>query len=757
MFKNITRLLALAFLVAGLSFDVALAAKTLVVKNNVGETIFYLRAAKASTNAWGDDLMRSDEVLSDGTSKTFSLQGADAKNCNWDFQATDLDEEKVWLVENQNICTNKTVTFTEDHLTSTGEGNDVEVEDGSAVTIENNLGETIFYLRARPAGASDWGEDLLDQDGNTNTVSDGDSFKVNIPGLGGNRCMFDLQASGLSDRGEIKVLQNVNLCNSNEVTFGASDGNKVADNSSPDGKITVSNNAGETIFYLYARQSGSNDWGEDLLKDAGQELYTFQDGETGSLKIPGLSRSNCKFDFKATRLDGTVITEMRNLNLCNNPSVTFTSSGNNNSNNNNSGNTNGSITVSNSAGETIFYLYARKSGSNDWGEDLLKDAGQELYTFQDGETGSLKIPGLSRSNCKFDFKATRLDGTVITETRNLNLCNDDRVNFTASGNSNNNNSGNTNGSITVSNSAGETIFYLYARKSGSGSDWGEDLLKDAGEDLYTFQDGETGTLKIPGLSRSNCKFDFKATRLDGSVIEEASGLNLCNNPAYTFSSNGSVNNNNNNSGSGSPISVTNNVGETIFYLYARPSGSNDWGTDLLKDAGDDMYTFQDNESGTITIPGLGDGNCRFDLKATALDETNVLAQVNGVNLCSSTSLTFRRGNSGNNGNNGNNGNAGPQPGANFDYSSIKLENQTNDTLISVKVRPDGNGKFSEVFTAKDPNEGMGNMGSVNLNKFKGQCVFDIRAVGMDATYEKAGVNICNTKKFRLMKSDAKSE
>ena len=651
MFKNITRLLALAFLVAGLSFDVALAAKTVVVKNNVGETIFYLRAAKASTNAWGDDLMRSDEVLSDGTSKTFSLQGADAKNCNWDFQATDLDEEKVWLVENQNICTNKTVTFTEDHLTSTGEGNDVEVEDGSAVTIENNLGETIFYLRARPAGASDWGEDLLDQDGNTNTVSDGDSFKVNIPGLGGNRCMFDLQASGLSDRGEIKVLQNVNLCNSNEVTFGASDGNKVADNSSPDGKITVSNNAGETIFYLYARQSGSNDWGEDLLKDAGQELYTFQDGETGSLKIPGLSRSNCKFDFKATRLDGT----------------------------------------------------------------------------------------------------------VITETRNLNLCNDDRVNFTASGNSNNNNSGNTNGSITVSNSAGETIFYLYARKSGSGSDWGEDLLKDAGEDLYTFQDGETGTLKIPGLSRSNCKFDFKATRLDGSVIEEASGLNLCNNPAYTFSSNGSVNNNNNNSGSGSPISVTNNVGETIFYLYARPSGSNDWGTDLLKDAGDDMYTFQDNESGTITIPGLGDGNCRFDLKATALDETNVLAQVNGVNLCSSTSLTFRRGNSGNNGNNGNNGNAGPQPGANFDYSSIKLENQTNDTLISVKVRPDGNGKFSEVFTAKDPNEGMGNMGSVNLNKFKGQCVFDIRAVGMDATYEKAGVNICNTKKFRLMKSDAKSE
>ena len=80
-----------------------------------------------------------------------------------------------------------------------------------------------------------------------------------------------------------------------------------------------------------------------------------------------------------------------------------------------------------------------------------------------------------------------------------------------------------------------------------------------------------------------------------------------------------------------------------------------------------------------------------------------------------------------------------------------------EPLISVKVRPDGNGKFSEVFTAKDPNEGMGNMGSVNLNKFKGQCVFDIRAVGMDATYEKAGVNICNTKKFRLMKSDAKSE
>ena len=75
--------------------------------------------------------------------------------------------------------------------------------------------------------------------------------------------------------------------------------------------------------------------------------------------------------------------------------------------------------------------------------------------------------------------------------------------------------------------------------------------------------------------------------------------------------------------------------------------------------------------------------------------------------------------------------------------------------MTVRVRPKGATKFTEVYNAKDADAAMGASGQVNLSKFKGECVFDIRAVGLEATYEKMGVDVCRSKKIRVTTSDKK--
>lgn len=405
--------------------------------------------------------------------------------------------------------------------------------------------------------------------------------------------------------------------------------------------ITIKNDTGYEINEVSARQRGTVDWSETLMK-----TEALADGDQIKITIPDAGPDNCNFDLFATSFDEIGLEWIiEDADVCKTRVFTFDESNFSDAAPEQDTTSGNSIQVTNGVGETIFYLYVRPSGSGQWSGDLLAGAGQDLYTFQDGETGDLAIPGLGDGTCRFDFKATALDeSNVLSIVSNVDLCNNPSVTFRKGNAQNTNNAAqNVTGTITVSNKLGETVFYLYTRKSGS-NDWGNDLLKTAGQELYTFQDGESGQLRIPGLSRNNCKFDIKATALDQTkVLVDARNVDLCtmNNIDLVLKDN-SENNDNQDSNSGNAINVSNQIGETIFYLFVRKSGSSDWGEDLLAGAGETLYTFQNGETGSLNIPGFSRSTCKFDFKATALEKTKVLKTLTNVDLCRNSSVTFRK-------------------------------------------------------------------------------------------------------------------
>lgn len=765
-----------------------LAQKTAVVTNKTGETIFYLRYQGDGSDQWSDDLMASDQVLENNKSFTIKIDGANNTACTFTFRATDLSGEKVWQVESHNICRNKTINITAQNQIEADAG-DENGGDKKTITFDNDTDQSIFYLFVRPTGASEWGEDVLDPG---QVISGKESEKVFIPLKGG--CYYDLKGTDLEEK-TLFIWENKDLCEDDTFSITAIDLNENPEETASGPKFTVENKTGETIFYVYARPKGDPDWGADLL-DLEGETNTISDGESYTLRLPLLSTSNCLFDVQIKGLsDRGEIKTYQQIDLCENETVTFSKTGRTPKLQKRTTpleteevipppviSADGEqIVVTNNTGETIFYLYARKAGTDDWGNDLLENAGEALYTFQNEESGSLVIPGLGSGNCKFDLKGTRLNESEILSTKyNVDLCRNTKIIFTL-------NDGVTpatpdepetpdeptedGDTITITNQVGETIFYLYARKSGAET-WSRDLLADAGDDLYTFQDQETGDLKIPGLRSDNCRFDLKATRLDeNQVLSTKNNVDLCRNNNITFTLDPGVTPAPEDDNSdpeptpnepvavdGDPITITNASGETIFYLNVRPVGTQEWGEDLLENAGEDLYTFQDGETGTLRIPGLKAGNCRFDLRGTRLDDTrSEISRINNVDLCRNSTVRFTLTGSRPPENN----DPAPQPpppvpSDQFDYNAVSFENATNgDVLMTIRVRPKGSPKFSEVYNAKDADAAMGANGKVNLSKFKGECVFDVRATGIEATYEKSGVDVCRAKKFRMTKNDKK--
>lgn len=88
------------------------------------------------------------------------------------------------------------------------------------------------------------------------------------------------------------------------------------DGGSPPETLQVRNASGETLFYVYARPSGTSEWGSDLL--AG-DSYTMSDGETGTVRLPR-SRS-CLYDFRGTNLRAEKQAVVSDVNVCRTPTV----------------------------------------------------------------------------------------------------------------------------------------------------------------------------------------------------------------------------------------------------------------------------------------------------------------------------------------------------------------------------------------------------------------------------------------------------
>ncbi|MBP7928849.1 MAG: trypsin-like peptidase domain-containing protein [Acidimicrobiia bacterium] len=75
------------------------------VENSSGEVVCHVQISPTSDETWGSDWLDSEEVLPDGESRSFRLEGGE-----YDMRALDCDQEELWVEEAVEIDGELTVT-----------------------------------------------------------------------------------------------------------------------------------------------------------------------------------------------------------------------------------------------------------------------------------------------------------------------------------------------------------------------------------------------------------------------------------------------------------------------------------------------------------------------------------------------------------------------------------------------------------------------------------------------------------------------
>ncbi len=188
------------------------------------------------------------------------------------------------------------------------------------VTIINRTGYTIYYLKVSPGSADDWGDDWLGDD----VLMDGDHVMLDLTDRGyGKYCEFDIKAVDEDDDNYIQW--GVDFCDRTKIILTMDDyvppdddeGSGVETDCGYSQDVTISNDTGFNVWYVYISSVDSDSWGEDRLGDE-----VIMDGDTFEFCMPGYG-SDCSFDVKITDSDGDSYVKM-GVNLCSIDYLSFT-------------------------------------------------------------------------------------------------------------------------------------------------------------------------------------------------------------------------------------------------------------------------------------------------------------------------------------------------------------------------------------------------------------------------------------------------
>ena len=151
-------------LLAAIGLIVSVSAGSIRIVNNTGGyEIWYVQISSTYEDSWGDDWLDSDEVISSGSSVTFTVP-----NGVYDIRLEDEDEDEYirYGVEvNGSYVWNVTLDDLGEVDMSGGGYSEETVYGNAPVTIYNDTGGyDIYWIYANPSEYSEWGEDRLGSD-----------------------------------------------------------------------------------------------------------------------------------------------------------------------------------------------------------------------------------------------------------------------------------------------------------------------------------------------------------------------------------------------------------------------------------------------------------------------------------------------------------------------------------------------------------------------------------------------------------------
>lgn len=172
----------------------------------------------------------------------------------------------------------------------------VAAAQGPVVTVVNDTGYTFNYLYISSNNSSSWEDDVLGR----KVLTDGDSFKLTLPETG----VYDFKAVDTDDDDYIKW--DIMVRGNTTITFTMDDFDVKAERGEPSPYVftsspasnatwvTVANDTGYTIYYLYISRGDDDDWFEDILGDD-----ILEKGKQVRVMLPGPG----DWDFRAVDAD----------------------------------------------------------------------------------------------------------------------------------------------------------------------------------------------------------------------------------------------------------------------------------------------------------------------------------------------------------------------------------------------------------------------------------------------------------------------
>lgn len=147
-------------------------------------------------------------------------------------------------------------------------------ETSKTITIENTLGDTVYYLYLSPVDEREWGEDRLG-DG---LLDPGSSIEVEIS-YDESQPLYDLMAEDEMEKAY--RIENLNLDEISSIVISDENFLPFGGRNPVIRELTFTNNTGEDIYYLYISSRDSMYWGEDLL---GDDIFEY--GDSLTLEVP---------------------------------------------------------------------------------------------------------------------------------------------------------------------------------------------------------------------------------------------------------------------------------------------------------------------------------------------------------------------------------------------------------------------------------------------------------------------------------------
>jgi hypothetical protein len=234
----------------------------------------------------------------------------------------------------------------------------------SQVTIANNTGYTIYYLYISTESDS-WGESVS----GSQVLRSGSTMIVNLPSSLSLTDRYNIMAVGID--GDSYIKWNTLMPEGSRIEFTMADFNTdtelsaVPTQSMP--QVTIVNNTGYTIYYLYISQTGSDSWGDDAFGS-----HILNSGSAMAINLPFPVISTDQYNIMAVGADGDAYIKWNAL-VTENGRIEFTMADFNTDTELNvyPPQNMPQITIVNYTGYTFHYLYIKPAVSDSWGGDLL--------------------------------------------------------------------------------------------------------------------------------------------------------------------------------------------------------------------------------------------------------------------------------------------------------------------------------------------------------------------------------------------------